>query len=259
MASAQVPAGSPREAEAEGASAPQPAPHTLPGGASYTISTTPAHDGTHLANIHCVAVYPSIPPAAIFALLTSPLTVAAGVWRDVKAQTERTVEAESHAAPGADPPHSDPPGSLGFRSVLVTQVGEVRLGIKTVRFETHLRVVEDGTGAGAGRFSTDFSLARPGGALRRFHGRWALEPDGAGGGTRAVLTQEVCPTGVPPGLNYVPLVGRLVRGACSRAVRRMVEDLAAAVSASDGAEGGVEGWLEGRAAAREGMKVCLSA
>ena len=216
-------------------------PQTLPSGASYTLSTTPANDGAHLASIYCVALFPSAPPSLVFDLLTHPGACAAGVWRDVKALNERLVESE--AAPGAG---GDPPGSRGVRSVLVTQVGEVRLAIKTLRFETHLRVVEDGRGAGAGAYATHFSLARPGGALRRFHGTWALAADEAGTGTAALLTQEVCPAGVPPGLNNVPVIGRLVRGACSRAVRRMVEDLAGALDGVEKGAGGVDAWIESR-------------
>ena len=216
-------------------------PTTLPCGTSYTLSCSPAHDGAHLAFIYCVATFPATPPASVFALFTHPGACGAGVWRDVKALTHRTMEAD--AVPGAP---GDPPGSLGVRSVLVTQVGEVRLAVKALRFETHLRVVEDARGAGAGTFYTHFSLARPGGALRRFHGTWALRPGGQGGaGTVALLTQDVCPAGCPPGVNHVPVVGRLVRGACARAVRRMVEDLAAALAGAE-AGGGVDAWVAGR-------------
>jgi len=217
--------------------------HTLPGGAgAYSLSTTPARDGAHLCTIHCVA-HLNARPDTVWALLTHPGTANAGVWRDVKAQTHRVVEAEE-AGTGL--------GAGTLRTVTVTQVGEVRLAVKTIRFETHLRVVEDGRRSGEGVYATDFGLARPGGALRRFHGRWAVSPDtGPGRGTIAVLDQEVCPAGVPPGLGSVPVVGGLVRGACSRAVKRMVEDLAAAaVRAEADFGGGVDALLAELAAAR---------
>jgi hypothetical protein len=213
-----------------------PATHALPHSAgTYTLTTTPSHDGAHLCAIHCVARFEApVRPATVWGLLTHPGTAGAGLWRDVKAQTHRVVEAEEGV------------GEALLRTVTVTQVGEVRLAFKALRFETHLRVVEDGRRAGEGLYTSDFGLARPGGALRRFHGVWTVRPGEGGRRCVAVLDQDVCPAGVPPGLNAVPVVGRLVRGACSRAVRRMVEDLAGAAVRAE-ALGGVDALIAERA------------
>lgn len=129
-------------------------------------------------------------------------------------------------------------------------------------FTTLLRVEEDARDPL--RPTTAFELVRSD-VLARFHGVWRIEPlpagagaggsgsgaissggvnacggggsskagggggeaAGAVGGCVAILEQEVLPRGVPPFLARVPVLGGLLRGASLRAIKRLVEDMAA--------------------------------
>lgn len=162
-----------------------------------------------LCRIDCAATFP-LPPRALWAVLTNPAGNAA-VFRDIHAQTGRTVLSSEG----------------GTRVIRVEQEGEVRLLFRGVRFTTRLEVTEDESDEQAlvARFKL---LHSP--VLSRFDGAWVISPSPCGG-TTASLTQDVSPRGVPRATAHIPLIGGAVKGACARAVKRMLEDLARAADA----------------------------
>ena len=89
------------------------------------------------------------------------------------------------------------------------------------------------------RLVSAFRLLRSG-VLSAFDGEWVLTPAaGDAATTTCLLTQDVTPRGVPPWLRRVPVVGGAVKGACARAVERVLADLARvadAVAAGEGVE-----------------------
>lgn len=106
--------------------------------------------------------------------------------------------------------------------VEVEQLGHVRLLFKNVSFTTRLRVTEDATGAPDRYVSAFHLLSSP--VLAAFDGEWVMRPDGHGG-SNVTLTQDVTPRGVPPWMKRVPVVGGAIKGACARAVERVLADL----------------------------------
>jgi len=173
-----------------------------------------------LCRISCAATFP-LPPRALWSVLTNPGGNAA-VFRDIRAQTGRTVVKEDGRV----------------RVVRVEQEGEVRVLFRGVRFTTRLEVTEDETDEDA--LVAIFRLLHSP-VLSHFDGRWTLSPS-ACGGTLASLTQDVSPRGVPRAAAHVPLLGGAVKGACARAVRRMLEDLGRAADAVAAIAEGEDGW-----------------
>lgn len=161
----------------------------------------------YLCHIFCETVFPC-PPPVIFAILTNPDNAA--VFRDLKATGYRKVLQHQE----------------GYREVEVEQKGEIKMMWKLHQFSTFLTVTEDGRDPAA--LITTFSLIKSD-ILTKFQGSWKLMPVPSSDGikTKAILEQDVLPAGVPEFIKRMPVISKILKGICERAVTRLLEDVEA--------------------------------